>query len=196
MAFVGRTDVKDPGAQQGQWERLTRRRERLYVEDDQFRIARPDDEIAAAARAPGLRIAEVMATVFLAEAIAAIGAQHGSSFDTYNTTNPHDDGISLDTFVDWIIAAGYPIEKIDDYSGWLARFETSMRALPERQRAHSVLTVLDVYREPMPAVAGSPVPGAQFQSAVEHCGRAIPHVTQQLIGKYLAELDRLGVLTK
>jgi fatty acid CoA ligase FadD9 len=133
---------------------------------------------------------------FLAEAIAAIGAQHGSSFDTYNTTNPHDDGISLDTFVDWIIAAGYPIEKIDDYSGWLARFETSMRALPERQRAHSVLTVLDVYREPMSAVAGSPVPGAQFQSAVEHCGRAIPHVTQQLIGKYLAELDRLGVLTK
>jgi len=133
---------------------------------------------------------------FLAEAIVAIGAQHGSSFDTYNTTNPHDDGISLDTFVDWIIAAGYPIEKIADYSGWLARFETSMRALPERQRAHSVLTVLDVYREPMPAVAGSPVPGAQFQSAVEHCGRAIPHVTQQLIGKYLAELDRLGVLTK
>jgi fatty acid CoA ligase FadD9 len=133
---------------------------------------------------------------FLAEAIAAIGAQHGSSFDTYNTTNPHDDGISLDTFVDWIIAAGYPIEKIDDYSGWLARFETTMRALPERQRAHSVLTVLDVYREPMPAVAGSPVPGARFRSAVERSGRAIPHVTQQLIGKYLAELDRLGVLTK
>jgi fatty acid CoA ligase FadD9 len=133
---------------------------------------------------------------FLAEAIAAIGIQHGSSFDTYNTTNPHDDGISLDTFVDWIIAAGYPIEKIHDYSGWLARFETSMRALPERQRAQSVLTVLDVYREPMPAVAGSPVPGAQFQSAVEHSGRAIPHVTQQLIGKYLAELGRLGVLTK
>ena len=133
---------------------------------------------------------------FLAEAIAAIGAQHGSSFDTYNTTNPHDDGISLDTFVDWIIAAGYPIEKIDDYSGWLARFETTMRALPERQRAHSVLTVLDVYREPMPAVAGSPVPGARFQFAVERSGRAIPHVTQELIGKYLAELDRLGVLTK
>lgn len=53
---------------------------------------------------------------FLADAIAAIGPQHGSSFDTYNTTNPHDDGISLDTFVDWIIAAGFPVEKIDDYS--------------------------------------------------------------------------------
>ena len=63
MAFVGRSDVKGPGAQQEQWEPLTRRRERLYAEDEHFRSTRPDDEIAAAARSPGLRIAEVMATV-------------------------------------------------------------------------------------------------------------------------------------
>ncbi|MCA2266335.1 thioester reductase domain-containing protein [Mycobacterium marseillense] len=132
---------------------------------------------------------------FLAHAIAAIGPQHGSSFDTYNTTNPHDDAISLDTFVDWIIAAGYPIDKIDDYPAWLARFETAMRALPERQRAQSVLGVLDVYREPMAAVAGSPVPGERFRSAVERAGRAIPHVSQQLIEKYLADLERIGVLS-
>lgn len=133
---------------------------------------------------------------FLAEAIAAIGPRHGSSFATYNTTNPHDDGISMDTFVDWIIAAGYPVEKIDDYSSWLSRFETAMAALPERQRAQSVLAVLGVYREPMLAIAGSPVPGAQFQSAVEHSGRAIPHVSQQLIEKYLADLEHLGVLSR
>ena len=132
---------------------------------------------------------------FLADAIAAIGPQHGSSFDTYNTTNPHDDGISLDTFVDWIIAAGYPIERIDDYSAWLSRFETAMRALPERERSQSVLTVLDVYRQPMPAVAGSPVPGARFRAAVEMAGRAIPHVSEQLIDKYLVDLEQLGVLS-
>jgi fatty acid CoA ligase FadD9 len=71
-----------------------------------------------------------------------------------------------------------------------------MRALPERQRAQSVLAVLDVYREPMPAIAGSPVPGAQFQSAVEHSGRAIPHVPRQLIEKYLTDLERIGVLSR
>jgi fatty acid CoA ligase FadD9 len=131
---------------------------------------------------------------FLAAAIAAIGPQHGSSFDTYNTTNPHDDGISLDTFVDWIVAAGYPIERIDDYSEWLARFDTAMRALPERERSHSVLTVLDVYRQPMAAVAGSPVPGARFTAAVETSGRSIPHLSEHLIGKYLADLEHLGVL--
>jgi fatty acid CoA ligase FadD9 len=133
---------------------------------------------------------------FLAQAIAAIGTRHGSSFDTYNTTNPHDDGISMDTFVDWIITAGYRVEKIDDYPSWLTRFETAMRALPERQRAQSVLAVLDVYREPMLAIAGSAVPGARFRSAVEHSGRAIPHVSQQLIAKYLADLERIGVLTR
>jgi fatty acid CoA ligase FadD9 len=133
---------------------------------------------------------------FLAEAIVAIGPQRGSSFGTYNTTNPHDDGISLDTFVDWMIAAGYAIEKIDEYPSWLNRFETAMRALPERQRAQSVLTVLEVYREPMPAIAGSPVPGARFASAVQRSGHAIPHLSQQLIDKYLADLERLGVLTR
>jgi fatty acid CoA ligase FadD9 len=68
--------------------------------------------------------------------------------------------------------------------------------LPERQRAQSVLTVLDVYREPMLGIAGSPVPGARFQSAVEGSGRTIPHVRRQLIEKYLADLERIGVLNR
>src|ERR1700742_3083008 len=63
MAFVGRTDVKDPGAEQQQWDRLAQRRERLYAADEQFRDTRPDDAVAEAARRPGLRIAELMATV-------------------------------------------------------------------------------------------------------------------------------------
>ena len=63
MAFVGRTDVKDPGAGQQQWERLAARRERLYTDDAQFRDARPDEAVAEKVRAPGLRIAEAMATV-------------------------------------------------------------------------------------------------------------------------------------
>jgi fatty acid CoA ligase FadD9 len=63
MAFVGRTDVKDPGAQQHQWERLAQRRERLYAEDPQIRDTRPDEAVAESVRRPGLRIAEAMATV-------------------------------------------------------------------------------------------------------------------------------------
>ncbi|HEX5253748.1 MAG TPA: hypothetical protein VFW69_07715 [Mycobacterium sp.] len=75
-------------------------------------------------------------------------------------------------------------------------FETAMRTLPENQRGQSVLTVLDVYREPMAAVAGSPVLGERFRAAVHAAGRAIPHVSRELIDKYLADLERIGMLTR
>ena len=53
--------------------------------------------------------------------------------------NTHDDGVSLDTFVDWLIADGHKIERIDDYQQWLARFTEAMKALPENQRKSSLL---------------------------------------------------------
>lgn len=171
MAFVGRSDVKDPGSQQDQWERLARRRERLYAEDAQFIATRPDERIAAAARTPRLRIGEVMATVLRGYADRPALGQRVREV----ATDPATGRSTLN---------------------YRPRFETAMGALPERQRAQSVLTVLDVYREPMLAIAGSPVPGAQFQSAVEHSGRAIPHVSQQLIEKYLADLAQIGVLAR
>ena len=56
--------------------------------------------------------------------------------------NPHDDGIGLDEYVDWLIEAGYPIQRIDDFGEWLRQFQTGLRALPDRQRQHSVLQML------------------------------------------------------
>jgi fatty acid CoA ligase FadD9 len=133
---------------------------------------------------------------FLAEVIAAVGPRSGSGFDTYNTTNPHDDGISLDTFVDWIAEAGYPIQRIDDYADWVTRFETAMRSLPEHQRQRSVLAVMDIYRRPAETIAGSPVPGGRFAAAVEKSGRSIPQLSKELICKYLTDLKLIGALKK
>ena len=79
---------------------------------------------------------------FVAEAIATLGAQVVDGFETYHVMNPHDDGIGLDEYVDWLIEAGYPIQRIDDFGEWLQRFETALRALPDRQRQHSVLQML------------------------------------------------------
>jgi fatty acid CoA ligase FadD9 len=131
---------------------------------------------------------------FLAAAIAATGRHGDKGFVTYNTTNPHDDGISLDTFVDWIAESGHPMQRIDDYADWVARFETAMRALPESQRQRSVLAVLDIYRQPAEAVAGSPVPGARFAAAVQKAGLRIPQVSRELICKYLSDLKLIGAL--
>ena len=96
--------------------------------------------------------------------------------------------------VDWIIDAGHTIGRIDDYHEWVARFETAMRGLPERQRSESVLAVLDIYRQPAQAVAGSLVPGKHFQAAVDRLGRRIPHVTPELITKYLSDMKLVGLL--
>ena len=139
---------------------------------------------------------EGLSVDFLAAAIAATGPLDGNGFVTYNTTNPHDDGISLDTFVDWIAEAGYPMQRIDDYADWVARFETAMRGLPETQRQRSVLAVLDIYRQPAEAVAGSPVPGSRFAAAAERSGLRIPQVSKELICKYLTDLKLIGALEK
>jgi fatty acid CoA ligase FadD9 len=54
--------------------------------------------------------------------------------------------------------------------------------------------VRDIYRQRAPAVAGSPVPGSHFQAGVERFGHEIPHVTPDLIGKYVSDLKLAGLL--
>ena len=63
-------------------------------------------------------------------------------FRTYHVVNPHDDGISMDDFVDWMVASGRAIQRVDDYDDWLARFETALKALPEKERHQSFLPLL------------------------------------------------------
>jgi fatty acid CoA ligase FadD9 len=135
---------------------------------------------------------------FVAEAIATLGANATDGLHTYNVVNPHDDGISLDRFVDWLIAAGNSIQRVDDYGDWLARFETAMRALPDRQRQHSELNLLDAFRPPAPALHSPVLPADAFRAGVrKSCigpDRDIPHISADLIGKYVADLRQLELL--
>ena len=70
---------------------------------------------------------------FTAASVAAIGGQTTDEYRTFSLVNPHDDGISLDTFVDWLRDTGHRIERVAGYQDWHARFESAMRALPEKQ---------------------------------------------------------------
>ena len=64
--------------------------------------------------------------------------------------NPYDDGIGIgmDTFVDWLIDADYPLVRVPEYSAWLARFDTALRALPEKRRAASLLPLIHNHQKP------------------------------------------------
>jgi fatty acid CoA ligase FadD9 len=139
---------------------------------------------------------------FIAEAISTLGAQavseSGAGFATYHVMNPYDDGIGLDEFVDWLVEAGYRIDRIDDYRTWLGRFETALRALPERTRQYSLLPLLHNYRDPAYPLNGAMAPTDVFRAAVQEAkigsDKDIPHVTPAVIVKYATDLQLLRLL--
>src|SRR5262249_38939163 len=110
---------------------------------------------------------------FVAEAIATLGARVVDGFETYHVMNPHDDGIGLDEYVDWLIEAGYPIQRIADFGQWVQRFETALRVLPDRQRPHSLLQMLPLLLrnsddlQPAEPTQGSLAPTDRFRAAVQ-----------------------------
>ena len=55
---------------------------------------------------------------FIAAAITMIGTRVTAGYRSFNVMNPHDDGVSLDVFVDWLIQAGNDIRRINDYDEW------------------------------------------------------------------------------
>lgn len=135
---------------------------------------------------------------FVAEAISTLGARAGSGFDTYHVMNPHDDGIGMDEYVDWLIDAGYRIQRITDYGEWFQRFETALRSLPDKQRGASLLPLLHNYQKPDTPVCGSMAPTDRFRGAVQAAGvgpvNDIPQVTPEVIVKYATDLQLLGLL--
>ena len=135
---------------------------------------------------------------FVAESIVTLAATATDEYRSYDVMNPHDDGISLDTFVDWLVRGGHKIARIDDYDEWLSRFETALTGLPEQQRRNSVLPLLDAYRKPERPVRGAIAPTEVFRGAVQAAKVGpdgdIPHVTESLIDKYVADLQHLDLV--
>lgn len=138
---------------------------------------------------------------FIAAAISTLGTQvldTGDGFQTYHVMNPYDDGIGLDEYVDWLIDAGYGIQRIADYGEWLRRFEQTMRGLPERQRQYSLLPLLHNYQQPSVPINGSMAPTDRFRAAVQEAkigpDKDIPHVSAPIIVKYITDLQLLGLL--
>jgi len=127
---------------------------------------------------------------FLSRAMQQIGGRAYTGFHSYNCINIHEhDGISLDSFADWIASAGYPVKRIADHAEWLRRFEEKLRNLTEPERQHSSLSILghlEHPHEPNP----KPVASAAFAAAVTQ----IPQLSESYIHKYLADMAALGLI--
>ena len=128
---------------------------------------------------------------FIAEAVTTLGSD---GYDTYNVVNPHDDGVGLDVFVDWLVKAGHPIHRLDSYHTWVERITAALRALPERQRKQSLLPIMAAFAEP--SEVGPGLPADRFRAAVRKAiGEDIPHLTVELVRKYAADLGELGLIS-
>src|SRR5258708_10278006 len=142
---------------------------------------------------------------FVAESVTTLGAQMAPASDgsggyrSYDVMNPYDDGISLDVFVDWLIDAGHDIHRIDDHGEWLGRFETTLRALPDKQRQQSVLPLLNAYQQPEKPLRGAPAPPDAFheagRSAKIGADNDIPNLSKSLIANHMADLHILSLLS-
>src|ERR1700722_3541341 len=135
---------------------------------------------------------------FIAEAISTLGAQSVASLQTYHVMNAYDDGVGFDEFVDWLIDAGSSIQRIGDYGDWLRRFETTLRALPEKQRNSSLLPLLHNYQKPEKPINESMAPTDRFRAAVQDAkvgpDKDMPRITPQIVAKYVSDLRLLGLL--
>lgn len=133
---------------------------------------------------------------FVAEAVVHIRAD-GPELATYNLVNPHTgDGVSLDTFVDWLAERDPRTTRLPDYAEWLRRLEIGLRGLPNHLRQRSLLPLIHAFAEPemLPDLA---VPAEEFQDAVRwhHIGGGhVPSIDRALIEKYVDDLRALGLL--
>jgi fatty acid CoA ligase FadD9 len=135
---------------------------------------------------------------FVAEAITTLGTQVTRKFRSFDVVNPHNDGVSLDVIVDWLINDGRTIRRIDDYHEWMTCFEYALAALPDELRQQSILPLLHAYREPLEPIQAASVPSKNFHDAVRAAqvgsDKDIPHLLSSLINKYLSDLQQLGLI--
>jgi fatty acid CoA ligase FadD9 len=127
----------------------------------------------------------------LAAALRGIGERPHAGFQSYNAINMHhDDGVSLDSYVDWIESAGYPVQRIADHADWFQRFGDKLRNLPEEERQRSSLNILGHLSQPHPADPAR-VSTARFEAASKG---GVPHIDEAFIHKYLGDMVALGLI--
>ncbi|MCA2245460.1 carboxylic acid reductase [Mycobacterium sp. WUMAC-067] len=135
---------------------------------------------------------------FVAESVSTLSIMAAKDFQTFHVVNPHDDGIGLDEFVDWMVEVGCRIERLADHEQWYKRFESALRNLPERQRQASLLPLLQTYRHPLIPLTGAFAPTLRFQAAAMEADIGqdgnIPHIGKPIIEKYVTDLELVDLL--
>lgn len=133
---------------------------------------------------------------FTAASIVTLANNNVDRYLTYNLVNPHRDGISLDTIVDWLIDSGLNIDRIINYDDWLMKFETAMNALSADLRSRSFLPLLFGIKKTQQVIPGSAITSDRFSDDLKELSLTIPSVTPELIRKYVSDLRQLNMISE
>lgn len=123
--------------------------------------------------------------------------QTAGHYRTLHLVNHHDDGVSLDSFIEWMRKGGVQINTINDYGEWLRRFEQSLRDLPEVVKAQSMLPLLHSLAQPAKVQRGSAMSSTRLQLALSEGSRLpveVPRIDRPLIDRYVSDLQALGFI--
>jgi fatty acid CoA ligase FadD9 len=133
----------------------------------------------------------------VASDIAAVALATRVGYATYHVVDGHvDDGISLDTFVDWIEHAGYPMKRVDDYATWLRTFRERLEALPRDEQQHSALAGLKAWERPAALERG--FDNRRFRERLGALGEAseMPSIDEAAIRRYLENMVGAGLIRR
>ncbi|MEM8499993.1 MAG: thioester reductase domain-containing protein [Pseudomonadota bacterium] len=85
----------------------------------------------------------------VAASVVSAGDYYLEGATVFCIDNPYTDlENSLDAFVDWIIAAGYDIQRLEAHADWFSRFKHRLIALPEVEKKQSALALLKAFERP------------------------------------------------
>lgn len=130
-------------------------------------------------------------------ALCVVGADNSQTeYRTYNIENYHrNDGISLDSFVDWIEEAGYPVSRNTDYQAWFRAFKQAHGQLAENQQQHSILEIIDAFSIPQ-STETEPMKCDRFRRLVDGLlsGSELPHLSRSYIKKCLQDMSMLSLI--
>ena len=128
---------------------------------------------------------------FLADAMQQISGQAWQGSQTFNSVNVnYDDGVSLDSVVDWIESAGFRVQRIADHAEWMRRFEEKLHQLDDTQKALSAINILGHHAHPHPAQE-VPFESDAYVAALAAMPRPakVPHLTEAYIHKFLKDMQ-------
>jgi fatty acid CoA ligase FadD9 len=130
-----------------------------------------------------------------ARAIAAIALAAQDGYHVYNVVDGHrDDGVSLDTFVEWVERAGYPVTRVDDYGAWIRAFRARLEALPPSEQQRSALPGLKLWQRPFERdlALDNGLLRERLRTLAEPS--VMPNIDEAAIRRYLEAMVAVGII--